>query len=223
MVRFVSSIALICIFAMLIGSPTRAQEIEPVLTPEQEALSLAVAQVCANEAFGHPADCLLILQTVRSHGETPREQLTWVRAHSDCIFGEDEPVAREGHPLGNCPWTRHLTNGDAQPAGWPGGDWRWDPWVDSRGRSHEGSQGRWRRTRQLVRSIVVDWHTPRGGWPCTDDPHTWGGRLVDAARVSQYAHIYQPLYCRDPLTGDPTLNEGYRYRPRAFHPTPAQE
>lgn len=220
-------VALTIALVALSGSPrslTLAQTDDPSLSPAQEALALAVAQVCANEAFSHQADCLLVLQTVRSHGTTPGEQLAWLTQHSSRVLGPDEPVARRGRSLGNVPWTRHLTDSDERPAGWPTDpNWRWEPWTDSGGREHGGHVRTWRLTRSLTRAVIGrGFPTPRRGWPCSRDPETWGGRRTDADRIARLAHVYEALQCVDRATGRETLNEGFRYRPGAFRPATAE-
>lgn len=175
---------------------------EPPLTPEQHDLYLAVSRVCANEAFGHPADCMVVWQAVRRHGRTPSERLAWLRQHSRCVLGASAPV----RALGNCPWTRNLTDSDRQPDGWPA-DWRWEPNASSRNGGHVAT---WARTRRLVRRMVLGGTPPRG-WPCAQDPDSWAGRVTDAAHIQAHAGTRLALRCTDPVTHAPTLNEGFRY------------
>lgn len=43
--------------------------------------------------------------------------------------------------------------------------------------------------------------------PCPSTPWTWGGRRLDMPQA--LARGLVPLNCRDPRTGEPTLNEGF--------------
>lgn len=164
--------------------------LDALVTADAERLAVAVARTCAHEAgFASPADCSLIVQATRRHGDTPGERLAWLARHSDGA-------------LTGAHWSASLPLGvdEQAPAGWPTDvDWtRYAP--------------RWQRLREYVRGLVVEGHTPRGGWPCERDPDTWAGRRVDAAHVAEHAAQLEPMSCRDPRTGAPTLNEGYRWR-----------
>lgn len=194
-----------------------AQEAEPerVFTPAEQALFLGVARVCANEAFGHMADCLLIWQAVRRHGETPEARLAWLTMHSSCVLREEEPDPHSTRQIGNCPWTRHLEDSDEQPQGWPEG-WRWLPLEEG----HRGHQRTWASTRSVVRHLVSG-ETSRHGWPCSRDPDTWGGRVTDAVHIAAHSATHIPLHCIDPVTHQPTLNEGFVYRRRP-RPVPTE-
>ena len=168
------------------SSAARAQDVET-------ELALAVAKVCANErslGAARPADCALVWQATRRHGETAEERLAWLRAHSSCVLSDREMSAREA--LGNCRWTRHLADSDARPAGWPALV-PWERFVES-----------WRGMRGFVRQLVLEGRRPRGGWPCPVDPDTWGGPMDHARAI---AHGLVPVRCEG------TRNQGYRYAP----------
>jgi hypothetical protein len=170
----------------------------PQLTPAQHALYIAVARFCANEAFGHTADCLLIWQTVRHHGDTPEARLAWLTEHSTCVLAPNDPPPTRRR-VGNCPWTRYLNDSDEQPRNWPEG-WTW-----------AGYNTRvWAGTRDLVRGLVIG-RRPRGGWPCPIDPDTWAGRRTDEQRIENLPPSMVPLRCTNPRNREVvTLNEGFR-------------
>lgn len=64
-----------------------------------------------------------------------------LRGHSSCVL-TDRPM-REREALGNCRWTRHLDDSDAQPEGWPAlASW-------------ERFAPRWRAMRGFVRQLVL--------------------------------------------------------------------
>lgn len=192
-----AGLVLIGAVASMATVPVGAQETS-ALTGDTYALYMATARMCANEAFGHRADCLLIWQTVRKHGRTPTERLAWLTRHSSCVLRPEDPPASRRR-VGNCRWVRHLQDSDVVPAlGWPT-NWRW-----------EGSNRMtWERTRTLVRELVVG-RRPRGGWPCRRDPDTWAGRVTDAARILEMRERLEPLGCTDPANRErPTLNEGF--------------
>lgn len=179
--------AIVLIFA----SPVSAQE-EADLSDDERALALAVAQVCANESSlddPRPADCALIWQATRRHGATAAERLSWLRHHSSCVLTERELTRRE-LVAGNCRWTRNLTDTDDQPEGWPA-HWVW-----------ENHSGRWAAMRRYCLQLVAG-RVPRGGFPCSEDPDTWGG-VMDHARARSLG--WRALSCRG------TSNDGYRYR-----------
>ena len=157
-------------------------------------LALALARVCVNEAgWSHPADCDMIWQTTRSHGTTSEDRLSWLRRHSNCVLGESAPPA---DAPGNCDWSWYLPTGDeAHP--------RWTatvPWTNY--------ARAWARVRAHTRGLVAG-RRPRGGWPCSQDPDTWGGPM-DHERAARRGMT--PLGCRDHARARPTLNEGYSYR-----------
>jgi hypothetical protein len=164
------------------------------LEGDDAALALAVAKVCANESSlfsGSPADCALIWQTVRRRGgETSATRLTWLSEHSSCVLTDREMVGDEA--LGNCRWTRGLTATAEEPSGWPD-HWSW-----------ERASERWDAMRRLCTSFVAR-RRPRGGWPCEEDPDTWGGRM-DRARAERIGLV--PIECEG------TINDGYRFPPR---------
>lgn len=171
--------------------------------PVDRALILAVAKVCANEASllsSVPADCALIWQTVRNRGRTSRARLRWLRAHSNCVLGDTPPEAREGDtrpPAGsNCWWTWHLTDSDRAPANFELYQAiSWGPRYAKR----------WQAMRTMVRALVLGYE-PEDGWPCPEDPDTWGGPM-DHARALENGLI--PLGCNVGRSGP--VNEGYLY------------
>lgn len=163
-----------------------------LLTPAEAALGLAVAKVCANEASlrqSRPADCALIYQATRRHGDTAKEQLEWLVGHSSCVLGEEAPPASEMR--GNCPWTRQLTRGDARP----------DAWEDEA--SWPRHAERWLAMLSFCERLASG-HRPQGGWPCPRNPDTWGGGM-DMARAERNG--YTLVVCRG------TANTGWMYPP----------
>lgn len=185
-------IALVVV-SLLCASHAEGQARE--LDGPEAALAMAIARVCANEGglrAEHPADCALIYQATRRHGDTARERLDWLAAHSSCVLTsraltEDELVR------GNCRWSRYLADSDATPQEWPAG-WSWDRAIP-----------RWAAMRRFCRGLVAG-RTPADGWPCAEDPDTWGGAMD---RVGALAAGMRALRCEG------TLNAGYRYaRPR---------
>lgn len=64
--------------------------------------------------------------------------------------------------------------------------------------------------RRTVRRLIRG-ETPPGGWPCPSDPDTWAGRIVDREHIEEHAEHLRALGCRDPRTGEPTRNEGFRW------------
>lgn len=174
---------------------TRPPQPPPRLTQAQAALGLAVAKVCANEASlrrATPADCALIFQATRRHGETPEEQLAWLRGHSSCVLGDEPP----GEMRGNCEWTRQLTRSNRQP----------DAWADAASWARHAP--RW-AAMLLFCDLMAAGHPPPRGWPCRRDPDTWGGDM-DMRRA--VARGYTQVACRG------TANTGWMY-PRWDRPT----
>lgn len=167
----------------------------PALASAQEApdvvgeLTISMARICVNESgFRRPADCAMIWQVARRRGGPTMEgRLAWLRAHSSCVLSDRPMTAFEAR--GNCRWTRHLDDSDAQPAGWPTAV----PW--------ERYVAPWRRIREVIRGWVLGGR-PRHGWPCERDPDTWGGSM-DRARAEALGLV--PVEC----TG--TVNQGYRF------------
>jgi hypothetical protein len=200
------------ILCMWVPTSTRfVQAQEATLSADDYALYMATARMCANEAFGHRADCLLIWQTIRKHGRTSAERLTWLTNHSNCVLRPTDPPSSRRR-VGNCRWVRHLRDDDSPPSlGWPS-DWRW-----------EGAhQMTWTRTRTLVMELVQG-RRPRGGWPCRRDPDTWAGRVTDAARILEMRHRLEPLQCTDPLNRErPTLNDGFVIRTTPLAECPSE-
>ena len=161
-------------------------------------LALAVAKVCANERSlqnAQPDDCALIWQAARRRGGSTSEgRLRWLRAHSSCVL-TDRPLD-EAELRGNCAWSRHLTDADVQPSGWP----TVIPWSNY--------VRRWAQMRAYCRSLV-DGASPPAGWPCAEDPDTWGGPM-DHARATRLGLV--PLGCR---RSNGRGNEGYRFPARS--------
>lgn len=187
------SLTRIAILCLLIPAARASAQVEPELDEDQAALALALAQVCANESAlndSRPGDCALIFQATRRHGATASERLAWLRRHSSCVLGTRERTAREMR--GNCAWSRNLTASDAEPEGWPS-RWSW-----------ERHAPRWARMRRYCAMLVAGWR-PSGGWPCAEDPDTWGGTM-DHTRAR--ARGMRPVVCVG------TVNEGYRYSER---------
>ena len=179
-------------YAQPSDEPVRAEEIRgsqrppPVLTEAERALGFAVAQVCANEASlrqARPADCALIYQATRRHGDTPEEQLRWLQRHSRCVLGPSAPAPDA--EVGNCHWTRQLTREGTQPAAW------------TNTASWETHRPRWLRMLAFCDRMAAG-QRPRGGWPCRRNPDTWGGSMDPAVG-------YEPVICRG------TANRGWRY------------
>jgi len=156
-----------------------------------DALALAVAQVAVNESgWESRPDLELIWQVTRGHGHDSTSRLGWLRQHCRCVLGSREP-----DPGDNCAWTRHLTEGDAEPFQWPSG-LDWSRYVS-----------RWRRVRAQALELVR--RDERGG-PCASRPDTWGG-ASDHARALRLGMA--PLECRG------SQNRGYLYpRPVARRP-----
>ena len=166
------------------GDPVEVES-APKPTEAQRALGLAVAKVCANEASlrrSRPADCALIYQVARRHGETPEEQLAWLSRHSRCVLGAVAPRVMRG----NCRWTRQLTRRGTQPDAWNGEVARW-----------RNFQPQWLSMLRFCDRLVMG-ARPRRGWPCEKDPQTWGGTMDDAVG-------YTLVTCRG------TVNNGYMY------------
>ena len=182
--------------------PRRARGLPAIAAPVPEpasaeaVLGLAVAKVCSNEAslrVARPADCALIYQAVRRHGNTAAEQLAWLTDHSSCVLGEEEPSEMRG----NCAWTRQLTRSSRRPPAWENAA----TWADH--------VPRWAAMLVFVDRMIAG-HTPRGGWPCEQDPDTWGGHM-DVARAVRLG--YTQVACRG------TANTGWMY-PRWDRETP---
>lgn len=98
-------------------------------TRDQRALALAVARTAANESgFSSPNDVALIYETTRQHGTTDRARLAWLRRHSPCTNGGDcnhdgtvdeRDTVHADTRRQNARWSRHLTDGDERPRGYP--------------------------------------------------------------------------------------------------------
>lgn len=158
-----------------------------------EELVLAVAKVAANEASLatiRPSEVALIWQVTEARADTSAGRLAWLRAHSSCVLTDRPMSARQADS--NCRWSRNLRADGRRPEGWPAGI----PWSAYR--------GRWAQLRELSRRLVSGEETMR---PCPSTPWTWGGRRLDMPQA--LARGLVPLNCRDPRTGEPTLNEGF--------------
>jgi hypothetical protein len=156
----------------LLAVPAEATNVE-------QRLTLAVAQVCVNEAgFDSPADCALVWQTAENRAETTRGRLFWLQQHSRRVLG-DRPCRR-----GNCRWSRHLGWNSRMPTGWPRADVAWRP-------------ERWALVRDLAQRLVRGEELRR---PCPAPPFTWGGRM-DFAGAQERGLVR--LHCEG------TLNEGF--------------
>lgn len=178
-----------CLLVTRCTAPVQAQD---AAVDVDEQLAVALARVCVHESgFRSPADCALIWQATRGHGDTSAARLAWLGLHS--------PRALTGPH-----WSAHLpasgVGPDAPPSGWPP-QVLWSTYAP-----------RWSALLVATRSLVLEDRAPRVGWPCSTTPQTWGGRVVDAAHVARHADVYHALHCVDPVTGSPTRNEGYRYR-----------
>lgn len=154
--------------------------------PEQR-LALAVAKVAANEGVMiRSADVALVWQVTRSHGETDTERLSWLRAHSRRVLGDEcDPEAHA-----NCMWTRNLRWGPWMPEGWtdryPSGLWRPNGWM-------------------RVLRLALDLVEGRTYFePCYRAPYTWGGRMDVRDAIKRKGLI--PLSCSG------SLNEGFIQR-----------
>jgi len=184
------------------GQVVAAQEVQASDEDRRAALHLAdaVSRVCAHESsFASAADCLLVWQATRRHGDTSQARLDWLLRHSPCALrGSRCGTGRHRGDPGH--WAAFLpTSGDAEPEGWPE-TLAWSDYAP-----------RWTRMRSMVRHLMRG-ETPPGGWPCHEDPDTWAGRRVDAEHIEENAEHLRALDCRDPVTHEPTRNEGFRWR-----------
>lgn len=153
------------------------------MTPIELALALALAQVSVNEAgFDSPADIALVYQATEAHGSTPAARLAWLRSHSSCVLGDDDPSTRPG----NCAWTRNLRWNEREPKDWPTAGPPWSHYRD-----------RWNRVRRFAAALVAGRVTRR---PCEGRVVTWGS-AEDAP--SAIARGLRPLRC------DSTHNIGF--------------
>jgi len=156
-------------------------------------LAVAVAKVAVNEAslqVLRPAEVALIYQCAETRATTVETRLSWLRAHSSCVLTSRPLTEREEGS--NCRWTRHLEDSDAEPENWPEAlEW-------------EGAyQRRWGQIREFAYRLVLGHERMR---PCDGRPFSWGGPM-DHARALRLG--LRPLNCRDPQSGERTLNEGY--------------
>ena len=156
----------------------------PPMTAVQRALGLALGKLCANEAslrLARPADCALIYQASRYHGDTPAERLAFLHRHSKCVLEERAPRTMRG----NCPWARDLDRALTRPPAW------------SDTASWETFSPRWEAMLRFCDRLAAGLE-PSGGWPCARDPQTWGGSMDPASG-------YTPVTCRG------TANRGWMY------------
>jgi hypothetical protein len=153
-----------------------------------DELTLAVARVSANEAFGSPADVALIWQVTEARGRTNAIRLSWLRRHSPCATGvlSAEDAARRP---GNCRWARNLSTSLERPEGWPG-TWSWPR-----------NRPVWERTLWLADRLVSGASRRR---PCPVTPLTWGSPELDDERARARGLV--PIVC------GPARNWGYRRR-----------
>lgn len=184
--------ALLALYAAVLAGHVGAQA-APELTPAEEELAHRVAKVAANEASlqrVRPAEVALIWQTTEHRAPTTLARIRWLTAHSSCVL-TDRPMT-EAEAAGNCRWSRHLRRGGARPEGWPR-HLRWDRY-----------RPRWEQVQAFARALVSGRAVMR---PCPAPPFTWGGRTLDMRQA--LARGLRPLGCRDPQTGEPTINEGF--------------
>lgn len=157
-------------------------------TPLELRVAYDLARYAANEAgLGGWADAVLLWQSAETHGETLEARHGWLRSHSRCVVA---PI-----PAQDCErlWARGLTPLGQRPAAWPARA----SWV--RGRAMWFGLLAW-----CIRVVTgeIEWR------PCDGRPQTWDGQRW---RESAIARGYTPLDCRDPATGQPLRNEGYRF------------
>ena len=128
-------------------------------------LALEIGKVAANEAslaLVAPADVALVHQVAVARADGPEAQLRWLRQHSSCVTTTRPMSEAEGR--GNCRWSRHLDDSDAEPADWPAA-LAWARFAD-----------RWAQTRAYAWRLVTGRVTHR---PCAGTPFTWGGPELD--------------------------------------------
>ena len=157
-------------------------------------LALSVAKLCVNEAgfsSAAPADCALLWQVTRARARTSEGRLAWLRAHSSCVL-TDRPM-NEDELQGNCRFTRHLSDSDVEPEGWPA-EVDWSHFVR-----------RWRQMRTFTYNLVTG-RVRMEPCPATPVPFTWGS---DQDRAHALRRGLVPLDCRDPRSNEPTLNTAY--------------
>jgi hypothetical protein len=174
------------------AAPAAAQEPaqEPAQAPKHDELSLALARVAANEAFGSAADVALIWQVTEARGQTDAERLSWLRRHSPCATGVLSEQRARRRP-GNCRWSRNLSPDLSEPEGWPQ---LW-PWARHR--------PAWARTLRLADRLVAGATRRR---PCPRTPITWGSPRLDDERAQARGLV--PIVCGR------AHNWGYRRGPR---------
>lgn len=202
--RLLLALFLICVgLSGMCSGPGRArgQTTERSDEERRALLHLAdtVSRVCAHESsFVSMADCLMVWQTARRHGDTAQERTAWLFLHSPCALrgvrcGSGRHRGDPGH------WSSALpTSGDAEPRGWPS-TLVWATYAP-----------RWARIRRTVRRLIRG-DRPPGGWPCVEDPDSWAGRVYDREHVERNRAHLREIDCRDRVTGEPTRNGGYRW------------
>lgn len=185
-------------------APALSQEREPLPDEMRRALlhlADTVSRVCAHEAsLSNMADCYLVWQAARNHGDTAQEHTAWLFRHSPCALrGVRCGRGRHQHDPGHWSSTLPLV-GDDEPENWTA-TISWAAYAP-----------RWAEIRRTVRHLVIRSQRPREGWPCEEEPDTWAGRRRDSEHVQRNAAHLRALDCRDRLTGEPTRNEGYVWR-----------
>lgn len=199
--RTICSTLALALLSAAMALPGHAQTTSRTDEQRRAELHLAdtVSRVCAHESsFVSMADCMLVWQAARRHGDTATARTAWLFQHSPCALrgvrcGRGRHTGDPGH------WSSSLpVSGDEQPDGWPE-DLDWSTYAP-----------RWAAIRRAVRRLIRG-ETPPGGWPCREDPDSWAGRVYDAEHVRRNAEHLRALDCRDRTTGEPTRNEGYRW------------
>lgn len=155
--------AMVALAALLAAQWTALRTAGAQSRDPRRALALEIAKVAANEAslaLVAPADVALVHQVAEARAEGPAAQLAWLRLHSSCVTTVRPMTLAEERS--NCRWSRHLADGDAEPANWPEG-LQWSRYVD-----------RWRQTRAYAWRLVTGRTVHR---PCDGVPFTWGGTM----------------------------------------------
>jgi len=167
-----------------LGKPAPEKGLPAEAPSPKRELALALAKTCVNESgWSSKADCAMIWQTVRAHGRTDENRLSWLKRHSHTIFSE-EPVRR-----GNARWTRDLNWDGEKPKLWPSGV----PW--------ERFAPKWEGVLGYAHGLVNGAVKLR---PCPRGVITWGGDMDIQSAIKRGL---APLACRG------TINTGFRRRP----------
>lgn len=116
---------------------------------------VTLARICVNEASFRDSDCRAIVEARGRY-----DVATLRRMH---------PRALASHRTDARPWIAHLGATSEMPAGWPEDRVSW----------HERGLPAWTRILSTVRD------TMRTGGACEARPHVWGGRTLDAERISR--------------------------------------